>query len=161
MSNEKKLPTFDETIEKATKKFRPTTFAPLIDSETTLCVVKPDAIKHVDEILKMLEGAGLKVGDKVESMTLGGRVNELYSEHVGKPWYEEHRAFMTCGPVVAFTVTGPNAIARLRELAGATDPRKAIPGTIRARFGTDLPRNAIHASDSPVSAAREIAILFP
>ena len=85
---------------------------------------------------------------------------EFYAVHKGKPFYDSLVEFMTSGPIVGLLLQGEDAIKRLREVVGATDPSKARPGTIRAKFGTDIQRNAVHASDSPESAAYEIPFFF-
>ena len=87
-------------------------------------------------------------------------VKKFYAEHVTKPFFPDILQKMTSGPVVAFIVEGDNAVVRLRKLVGATDPKKADAGTIRALFGVSAGENAIHASDSPESAKREIALFF-
>jgi nucleoside-diphosphate kinase len=84
-----------------------------------------------------------------------------YAEHVGKPFYESLLDFITSGPVVAMVIEGPRAIESFRALAGATDPLKAAPGTIRGDNALEVGENIVHGSDSPESAAREIKIFFP
>ena len=85
----------------------------------------------------------------------------FYAEHEGKGFFEDLVAYMTSGPVVCVQLAGDDAQARLRKLVGATDPAKAEVGTVRYQFGTSLQENAVHASDSPASAEREIGIIFP
>src|SRR5690606_37556399 len=84
----------------------------------------------------------------------------FYAEHKGRPFFDGLVSFMTSGPVVVQVLSGKNAIALNRELMGATDPQKAAPGTIRADFATAIDANAVHGSDSPTSAAREVAYFF-
>ena len=126
--------------------------------ETTCVLIKPDAMRarHIGAIIDRLEKAGLAVtGCKL--LTLDpATLAEHYAHIVHKPFYPEVEAFMHSSPVLALAVTGADAVAKVRELAGATDPKKAAPGTIRADFGTDVMVNAIHASDSPEAAANEL-----
>ena len=126
--------------------------------ETTCVLIKPDAMRahHIGAIIDRLERAGLAVtGCKM--LTLNpSTLAEHYAHIVEKPFYPEVEEFMHSSPVLALAITGPDAVARMRELAGATDPKKAAPGTIRADFGTDVMINAVHASDSPEAAAAEL-----
>ena len=126
--------------------------------ETTCVLIKPDAMRarHIGAIIDRLEKAGLAVtGCKL--LTLDPQtLAEHYAHIVQKPFYPEVEAFMHSSPVLALAITGDGAVAQVRELAGATDPKKAAPGTIRADFGTDVMVNAIHASDSPEAAADEL-----
>ena len=121
--------------------------------ETTCVLIKPDAMRarHIGAIIDRLEKAGLAVtGCKL--LTL----DEHYAHIVQKPFYPEVEEFMHSSPVLALAISADGAVAKVRELAGATDPKKAAPGTIRADFGTDVMVNAIHASDSPEAAADEL-----
>jgi nucleoside-diphosphate kinase len=129
----------------------------------TLIIIKPDAVAagQTEAILDMVEQAGLVVVPKRIRGTLAlTLVEEHYAEHRGKPFYGDLCAFMTSGPVVYAVVLGDDVVARLRTLVGATDPKQAAPGTIRHRFGTAVNRNAVHASDSPASAIREIMLFY-
>lgn len=109
----------------------------------------------------MIEQANLAVV-KLNMRTLTKEQAEaFYAEHKGKPFYADLVTMMSSGPVVVMVVEGNNAQASLREVVGATDPKKAAPGTIRAAFGKSVGENAIHASDSPESAEREIQFFFP
>ncbi len=131
-------------------------------SEQTFVIIKPDAVAAglVGAILQRYEGAGLRV-EAMELRTIDGEfADRHYAEHIGRDYYPPLRAFMTEGPLVALLLRGDDAIARVRELNGATDPAKADPGTIRADLAESMRRNAVHASDSPASAAAEIALWF-
>lgn len=130
--------------------------------ERTLVLIKPDAIanNHIGDIIKHYE----KEGFKVAAMKLMKMTKEIaakhYAEHIGKPFYNDLVAFMTADPLVAMVLTGENVIARVREVNGATNPEKAAEGTIRKLYAESVTKNAVHASDSPENAAREIAIFF-
>lgn len=131
-------------------------------SERTLVLIKPDAVAkgHLGAILSRYEDAGLTV-ERLELRQMDQALAaEHYAEHVERDYYPTLKQFMTSGPLVAAILVGDDAIARVRELNGATDPAKAAPGTIRADFAETMQRNAVHASDSPESAAREMAIWF-
>lgn len=130
--------------------------------ESTLVLIKPDAFgKHyTGRIISRYESNGLSVRAlKMMRMTpeLAAR---HYEEHIGKPFYPELVEFMTSGPLAAMVLAGENAISKVRELNGATDPKMADPGTIRADFAESKSHNAVHASDSMESAQREIQIFF-
>ncbi|MEL7047165.1 MAG: nucleoside-diphosphate kinase [Pseudomonadota bacterium] len=130
--------------------------------ERTLSIIKPDAVakNHIGEIYARFEAAGLSI---VASRML--RLNDtvaggFYAEHSGRPFYPALIEFMTSGPVVVQVLEGENAIALNRELMGATNPQEADAGTIRADFAESIDANAVHGSDSPASAEREIAYFF-
>ena len=130
--------------------------------EQTLSIVKPDAVgkNHIGEIFARFEKAGLKIV-ALKMLHLSREEAEgFYAEHKGRPFFEGLVNFMTSGPVCVQVLSGENAIALNRELMGATDPQKAAPGTIRADFATAIDTNDVHGSDSPTSAAREIAYFF-
>lgn len=131
--------------------------------EQTFSIIKPDAVKnnHIGAIVARFEKAGLKVIAQRMLQLTPAQAEGFYAEHKGRSFYDELVAFMTSGPVVVQVLYGENAIALNRELMGATDPTKAAPGTIRADFSRSMPANAVHGSDSPISAAREIAYFFP
>jgi nucleoside-diphosphate kinase len=130
--------------------------------ERTFVMVKPDGVQRglVGEIIARFERRGYKlVGLKM--FTMPREVAEThYAEHRGKPFFEGLVRYITSGPVVAMVWEGKNVIAAAREMMGATDPQKALPGTIRGTYGIDVGRNVVHGSDSPASAAREIGIFF-
>ena len=130
--------------------------------ERTLVLIKPDACQggHIGDIVKIYEGAGFKIlAMKMMRMT-EAMAAEHYAEHIGRPYYEGLKEFMTSAPLVAMVLSGENVIAKVRELNGATNPKNAAEGTVRKLYATDGSKNAVHASDSPASAAREIPIFF-
>ena len=129
--------------------------------EKTLMIIKPDATakRAIGDIISMVEDKFEIVGIIMKKFTVE-EAREFYAVHKGKPFYDSLVEFMTSGPIVGLLLQGEDAIKRLREVVGATDPSKARPGTIRAKFGTDIQRNAVHASDSPESAAYEIPFFF-
>jgi len=131
-------------------------------TQRTLVLVKPDGVQRalVGEILRRLEGRGLKlVGLKM--MTVSNEVaGRHYAEHQGKPFYGGLISFITSGPVVAMVWEGREAVAVVRALMGATDPLKAQPGTIRGDLALDHGMNLIHGSDSPARAETEGALFF-
>lgn len=130
--------------------------------EQTLSIIKPDAVRdnHIGEIVGRFEKAGLKIVAQRMMHLSQAEAEGFYAEHKGKPFFEGLVEFMTSGPVVVQVLSGENAIALNREVMGATDPAKAAPGTLRALFGSAISSNAVHGSDSPTSAAREIAYFF-
>jgi nucleoside-diphosphate kinase len=131
--------------------------------EQTLILAKPDAIERslAGEILATFERRGLRVRAArllVASRELG---EAHYAEHVEKPFFGELVEFITSGPTLAFVLEGEAAIATSRVTIGATNPADAAPGSLRGRFALAMPNNLVHGSDSPESAAREIALWFP
>jgi nucleoside-diphosphate kinase len=134
----------------------------LADLERTLFLVKPDAVERglVGEIVARFEHRGFVIrGMKLVRVT-EQQAAEHYVEHVGKPFYPELVSFITSGPIVAMVLEGLGAVATVRAMMGATNPLDSAPGTIRGDYALDLGRNVVHGSDSPGSAAREIAIFF-
>jgi nucleoside-diphosphate kinase len=132
-------------------------------SERTLVLVKPDAVRRglVGEVLSRFERKGFTiVAMELRTMT-GGSADEHYAEHVEKQWYPPLREFITSGPLVSLVLEGDQAIEVTRVIVGATDGRKAAPGTIRGDLSLSNRENLVHASDSPESAKREIALFFP
>lgn len=130
--------------------------------EQTLSIIKPDGVKgkHIGEILSRFEKNGLKI-DALKMVKLTPeKAGAFYKEHEGKPFYTDLTQFMTSGPVVITVLSGPNAIAKNRELMGATDFKKANEGTIRKDFAASVTENTVHGSDSYDSAKREIAFFF-
>lgn len=130
--------------------------------QRTLSIIKPDAVKKnaIGEAIGYLERAGLKVvAMKMKHLTKK-EAEGFYIVHRERPFYGELTEFMSEGPVVLMVLEGEDAIAKNREVMGATDPGKAAPGTIRAALGTNIERNAVHGSDSPESAAFEIPYFF-
>lgn len=130
--------------------------------ERTLSIIKPDAVgkNHIGEIYSRFEAAGLQVV-AARMMQLSEQVaGGFYAEHRERPFFPALIEFMTSGPVVVQVLEGENAIAKNRELMGATNPQEAEAGTIRADFATSIDANAVHGSDAPASAEREIAYFF-
>lgn len=135
--------------------------------ERTLSIIKPDALQKncIGKILTMFEQAGLKVvAAKMLHMTLP-QAEEFYAVHKGKPFFPALVRFITSGPALALVLEGENAILLNRQIMGATNPLKAVPGTIRGDFCKDvteanMERNAVHGSDAPETAKLEIAFFF-
>ena len=131
-------------------------------SERTLVLLKPDAVQRglAGRIISRLEDRGLKiVGLKLMQMDMP-TAQRHYAEHVEKPFFAGLAEFMMSRPLIAMAVEGKNAVEVLRKMMGATNPQNAEPGTIRSDLAVDIARNLIHGSDSPESAARELAIFF-
>ena len=132
-------------------------------AERTLVLVKPDGVARglVGVVISRLEAKGLRLV-AAELRTLSRDVAEShYAEHREKPFFAPLVDFITGGPLLAMVAEGPRAIEAFRALAGATDPVKATPGTIRGDFALEVQTNIVHGSDSPESAAREIGLFFP
>ena len=130
--------------------------------ETTLAIVKPDAVAagHAGNILAHLEKQGFKIrGLRVVHLTRA-QAEAFYAVHRERPFYGSLVQFMTEGPVVPVALERANAVAALRDAMGATDVAKAAPGTLRNLYGTSIERNAIHGSDSPENAVKELAFFF-
>jgi len=131
-------------------------------TESTLLIVKPDGVRRglTGEVLRRVEAKGLAI-DEMRMWTIPRETaEEHYGEHRDKPFFEELVAFITGGPVVLAKISGPDAITCWRTLMGPTDPVKAAPGSIRGDFATVIGENLVHGSDSPESAARELALFF-
>ena len=130
--------------------------------ERTLVLVKPDAMQRglASEVLGRFERRGLKMVAARMLLIDEALAARHYAEHVGKPFYERLCNFITSGPVIAAVFEGDDAVALVRQTIGATDPAKAAPGSIRGDFGINMGRNMVHGSDSPESAAREVALFF-
>ena len=131
--------------------------------ERTLVLVKPDGVRRglAGEVVSRLERKGLTLV-AMELRTLErAKAEEHYAEHAERPFFGELVDFITGGPLVALVVEGPNAIAATRRLMGVTNPVEATPGSIRGDYALEIGQNLVHGSDSPESAAREIAIFFP
>lgn len=130
--------------------------------ERTYLMVKPDGVQRglAGEIIARFEKKGFKIA-ALKMLRISRKLAEKhYGEHAGKPFFEKLVGFITSGPVVAMVIEGKDAISAAREMMGATNPLKALPGTIRGSYGIDIGRNIIHGSDSPESAQREIALFF-
>ena len=131
-------------------------------SELTFSIIKPDAVRknNIGEILTRFESAGLKiVAARLEHLSTA-KAQGFYAEHEGKPFFEDLIKFMTSGPCLLQVLEGENAINLNRELMGATNPQEASEGTIRRDFAESIDANAVHGSDSPASAKREIEFFF-
>jgi nucleoside-diphosphate kinase len=125
-------------------------------------MIKPDAVERrlIGRIVSRLEDVGLTI-ERMELATVTREQAEAnYAEHAGKPFYPGLIEYVTSGPVVKMVVSGEEAVAVVRKLMGATNPKDAAPGTIRGDFGLSLDANIVHGSDSPESAEREIGIFF-
>jgi nucleoside-diphosphate kinase len=131
--------------------------------ERTLSIVKPDAVAKnvIGEIYARFEKAGLKIVAARMMHLSRADAEGFYAVHRERPFFRDLVDFMTSGPVMVTVLEGENAIAKNRELMGATDPRKAAAGTIRADFAQSIDANAVHGSDGPDTAAVEIAYFFP
>ena len=131
-------------------------------SERTLSIVKPDAVKKnaIGEIVRRFQAAGLRVvGARLTHIDLATAAR-FYAVHKERPFFGSLVEFMSSGPIFVSVLEGENAIAKNREIMGATDSAKAAPGTIRCDFGTDIEKNAVHGSDAPETASWEISFFF-
>jgi nucleoside-diphosphate kinase len=131
--------------------------------ERTLSIIKPDAVKKnvIGEIYSRFENAGLKVIAARMAWLSPQEAGQFYAVHKERPFFKDLVEFMISGPVMIQVLEGENAIAKNRELMGATDPKKAEKGTIRADFAESIDANAVHGSDAPETAAVEVAFFFP
>jgi nucleoside-diphosphate kinase len=131
--------------------------------ERTLSIVKPDAVAKgaIGGCLSMLEAAGLKIVATRMTHLTTAQAQAFYAVHKERPFYADLVKFMTSGPVVVSVLEGDDAIARNREVMGATNSAEAAEGTIRKKYGSGIERNAVHGSDAPETAAVEIAFFFP
>jgi nucleoside-diphosphate kinase len=131
--------------------------------ERTLSIVKPDAVKKnvIGQILARFEAAGLRIVAARMMFLSRAEAEGFYAVHRGRPFFNDLVEFMTSGPVLVQVLEGDNAIAKNRELMGATDPKKAAKGTIRADFADSIDANAVHGSDGADTARSEIAYFFP
>lgn len=135
----------------------------LIEMESTLVLIKPDGVRRglVGEVISRIERKKLSVSG-MKMLTIGDELaRRHYEEHVDKPFFGDLVDFITSGPVVALVVEGEDAVTVVRDLMGATDPKKAAPGTIRGDFGLEITENIVHGSDSQASAKRELDLFFP
>lgn len=131
--------------------------------ETTLILVKPDGVARglVGEVVRRIEAKGYELA-AMELRTIARETaEEHYAEHTDKPFFGELVDFITSGPLVCLAVRGESAIPGMRQLAGATNPIEASPGSIRGDYATIIGENIVHGSDSPESAQRELGIFFP
>ncbi len=129
----------------------------------TLAIIKPDAVEaaHTGKILAHLEAQGFRVRAARLVRLSRAQAEDFYAVHRERPFFPPLVEFMTSGPALALALERDNAVAHLREVIGATDPVEAKPGTVRKLYAQSKERNAIHASDSPENAAREVAFFFP
>jgi len=130
--------------------------------EETLSIIKPDGVekKLIGTILKKFEDYGFQITNLKYITLTNEEAGEFYKMHKGKPFYDELVKFMTSGPCVPFVIKGEDAILRVREIMGATNPSEAAQGTIRADYADSIDKNIIHGSDSNDSALREISFFF-
>ncbi|MEC9367130.1 MAG: nucleoside-diphosphate kinase [Pseudomonadota bacterium] len=130
--------------------------------EQTFSIIKPDATARnlTGKIIAKLEGAGLRVVAQKRVRWKKKDAQEFYKVHKARPFYKDLVAFMTSGPIVLQVLEGQNAVAKNREIMGATNPKEAAPGTIRAEFAENIERNSVHGSDSPENAKKEIRLCF-
>jgi nucleoside-diphosphate kinase len=131
--------------------------------ERTLSIIKPDAVAKnvIGQIYSRFEKAGLRVIAAQMMHLSRAQAEGFYAVHAQRPFFKDLVDFMISGPVMVQVLQGDNAISKNRELMGATDPKKADPGTIRADFADSIDANAVHGSDGPDTAAQEIAYFFP
>lgn len=131
--------------------------------ERTLSIIKPDAVAKnvIGKIYSRFESSGLKIVAAKMLWLSPQEAGQFYAVHKERPFYGELVEFMTSGPVMVQVLEGEDAIAKNRDLMGATDPKKAAPGTIRADFAESIDANAVHGSDGPDTARAEIAFFFP
>lgn len=131
-------------------------------AQRTLSIIKPDATRRnlTGEIIARFEKAGLRVVAQKRLLLSRAQAEGFYAVHRQRPFFEGLVKFMTSGPVVVQVLEGENAIAKNREVMGATDPAKAAPGTIRKDFAENIEANSVHGSDAPETAAEEIRFFF-
>ena len=131
--------------------------------ERTLSIIKPDAVKKnvIGQIMARFESAGLRVVAARMQHLSRAEAEGFYAVHRGRPFFNDLVKFMISGPVLVQVLEGANAIAKNRDLMGATDPKKAAQGTIRADFAASIDANAVHGSDGAETARTEIAYFFP
>ena len=130
--------------------------------ERTLSIVKPDGIRKnvIGEVYRRFEQAGLAIVAARMTRLSTAQAEAFYAIHRERPFFRDLVAFMTSGPVMAQVLEGPHAVAKNREIMGATDPKKAAPGTIRADLASSIDQNVVHGSDSVENAAVEVAFFF-
>ena len=130
--------------------------------ERTLSIIKPDAVAKnvIGQIYARFEAAGLKIVAARMVRLSRAEAEAFYAVHKGRPFFNDLVSFMVSGPVMIQALEGENAVLRNRDLMGATDPKKAAPGTIRADFADSIDANAVHGSDAPETAHQEVAFFF-
>lgn len=131
--------------------------------ERTLSIIKPDAVEkgHIGGVISMIQSAGLQVTAMRMFHLSRAQAEGFYAVHKQRPFFGELVEFMTRSPVVVMCLQGENAIAKYRDVMGATDPAKAAPNTLRKKYGSSIGENACHGSDAAATAAFEIAYFFP
>lgn len=130
--------------------------------QQTLSIIKPDGVRnnHIGDILSRLEKAQFRIAALKMVKLTEKQAEDFYAVHKGKPFYPALVKYMSSGPIVAIVLEKPDAVSQYRELMGATDPKKALPGTIRADFAASVSENAVHGSDSLDNARQEILFFF-
>ena len=134
----------------------------MTDEQSTFIMVKPDGVRRglVGEVIRRIESKGYALSE-VKLLTIDDDLaREHYEEHSDKPFFGELVSFITSGPVVAMVVSGPEAVAGMRQIMGATNPLDAAPGSISGDYATAITENIVHGSESPSSAEREIKLFF-
>lgn len=133
-----------------------------MSKQRTLSIIKPDAVgkNHIGDIISRFEKAGLTVVAGRLVHLSKEQAEDFYAVHKERPFFNDLVSFMITGPAFVMVLEGPEAIAKNRDLMGATDPKKAEKGTIRADFASSIDENAVHGSDAPETAAKEIAFFF-
>jgi len=131
-------------------------------AQRTLSILKPDAVgkNHIGDILSRFEKGGLKVVAAKMKHLSKGEAEGFYAVHKERPFFKDLVSFMTTGPVLVLVLEGPNAVTKNRDIMGATDPKKADKGTVRADFAQSIDENCVHGSDSPENACKEISYFF-
>lgn len=131
--------------------------------ERTLSIIKPDGVEKaiIGRVVSRFETAGLKPVAMKLKLLSRAEAEGFYAVHEGRPFFADLVKFMTSGPVVLMVLEGESAVAKNREIMGATDPKKAAEGTLRKDFATDIEKNTVHGSDSPENAKIEVAYFFP
>jgi nucleoside-diphosphate kinase len=134
----------------------------MADVQQTFIMVKPDGVRRklVGEVVSRIEAKGYELREMKLFTIDEGLAQKHYAEHTEKPFFGELVSFITSGPVVAMVVEGPDAIAGMRQIMGATNPIEAATGSIRGDYGTTIGENIVHGSDGPESAAREVNLFF-
>jgi nucleoside-diphosphate kinase len=132
------------------------------DAQQTFVMVKPDGVRRrlVEEVVRRIEAKGYELKEMKLFTIEESLAKKHYAEHTEKPFFGELVSFITSGPVVAMVVEGPDAVAGMRGIMGATNPLDAVPGSIRGDFASFITENIVHGSDSPESAEREINLFF-
>jgi len=130
--------------------------------QRTLSIIKPDGVKRnlIGEVIKRFEGAGIRIAAMKLVQLSRGQARSFYAVHRERPFYDSLTEFMSSGPIVVMVLEGEEVIRKNRDLMGATNYKEAAPGTIRYDHATDIEKNVVHGSDSPESAATEIAFFF-